>query len=116
MPNLTTDFLRSLASKKGKDQFQAVNAARSRVHGQLGRTQKHRDENAARLEEIVTAADARHADLQKQLPGLASKAESAQGEERDAHHRAYLDAVTQANQCAQIHGSAKRELIIARNL
>ncbi|HEY0074979.1 MAG TPA: hypothetical protein VGB77_12820 [Abditibacteriaceae bacterium] len=110
----TSVYRRALATNPEEAQ-KAVGRAQTRLHGQLARTQSHGAANVSRLEEIVTVAARKHKDLQRQIPELARKADSAVGEERTVLHRNYLQAVQNAHRCAQIHDTAKRELIIAQN-
>lgn len=116
MPDSNKETLRRWAGEKGKTQAAKVQAAQGQLHGQLARTQKHVVQNITRLEAVCAAADAQHSSITKQLPQLRTKAVSAVGEERDTHHRNYLRAIANRNACARVHGAAKRELIIARNL
>jgi hypothetical protein len=116
MPLQSDETLRRWAGEKGKTQAAKVQAATGQLHGLLARSHRHVAKNVTRLEAVIAAADAKHADLCAQLPELRAKADSAVGEERDVHHRNYLRAVSHRNACTRVHGAAKRELIIARNL
>lgn len=103
-----------LAQARAQSSKAKVEKARKSLHNALGRTETHRNKAVSRLEAIAKAAELKRADLQKQLPTLAAKAEGAT-DERSAAHGAYLQAVQNMRQCDQVYSGAKRELIVARN-
>lgn len=93
-----------------------VEKTTAKIHAALGQTEQHRTQSVERLEAIIKSAELKRADLQKQLPELSCAADVAVGENRDTAHRDYLRAKDNIRRCDQVFNSAKRELIIARNL
>lgn len=119
MPLLSKEYLNSVGrhalTRNATYADRIVSHAKTRLHGQLARTQNQNAANENRLKEIVEAAEKHSAALQKQLPELSRLADSAVGEQRSFYHRNYLQAIQNIQRCAQIRDAATRELIVANH-